>query len=61
MADHVYCKLRARIGEADQYHYLYALVDTGNQARDTIMSEKIFEKNRTQGRDFMYNQKPPRD
>ena len=44
MADHVYCKLRARIGEADQYHYLYALVDTGNQARDTIMSEKLFEK-----------------
>ena len=43
MADHVYCKLRARIGEADQYHYLYALVDTGNQARDTIMSEKLFE------------------
>ena len=43
-ADHVYCKLRARIGNEESYHYLYALVDTGNQARDPIMSEELFHK-----------------
>ena len=43
-ADHVYCKLRARIGDQDNYHYLHALVDTGNQSRDTIMSEELFRK-----------------
>ena len=40
----MYCKLRARIGDEDNYHYLYALVDTGNQARDTIISEELFLK-----------------
>ena len=40
----MYCKLRARIGDQDNYHYLHALVDTGNQSRDTIMSEELFRK-----------------
>ena len=40
----MYCKLRARIGDQDNYHYLYALVDIGNQSRETIMSEELFKK-----------------
>ncbi len=42
--DNVYAKCRVRISDQDSFHYIYALVDTGNQSRETIISEELFRK-----------------
>ena len=42
--DHVYAKCRVRQEGSDNFHYIYCLVDTGNQSRETIISEELFYK-----------------
>ena len=40
----MYAKCRVRRTDQDSFHYIYALVDTGNQSRETIISEELFRQ-----------------
>ena len=40
----MYAKCRVRRTDHDSFHYIYALVDTGNQSRETIISEELFRQ-----------------
>ena len=38
----MYAKCRVRRSDQESFHYIHALVDTGNQSRETIISEELF-------------------
>ena len=42
--DNVYAKCRLRREGHTNFHYIHCLIDTGNQTRDTIISEELFYK-----------------
>ena len=40
----MYAKCRVRRDDQESFHYIHALVDTGNQSRETIISEELFRR-----------------
>ena len=40
----MYAKCRVRQEGHTNFHYIHCLIDTGNQTRDTIISEELFYK-----------------